>query len=95
VHADQKVTKYMVVGSLMLGNVCAEHSDMVVECFQGIENQQLHRVIENSALNVPETLLIHAGTNDMRTTVNLNFLLGKTYDLVATAKRKFRTADLS
>ena len=35
-HAKQKVAKCMVVGDLKLGNVRAEHTDMMVECFQGI-----------------------------------------------------------
>ena len=34
------------------------------------------------------------GTNDLRTTRNLDFVMGEVYALVATAKRKFRTADL-
>jgi hypothetical protein len=45
VHAKQKVAKCVVFGDLMLRNVGAEHTDMLVECFQGIKTAQLHRVI--------------------------------------------------
>jgi hypothetical protein len=36
VHTKQKVAKCMVFGDLMLRNVGAEHTDMMVECFQGL-----------------------------------------------------------
>jgi hypothetical protein len=39
VNAKQKVAKCMVFGDLMLRNVEAEHTDMMVECFQGIYNR--------------------------------------------------------
>ena len=39
VRAKQKVAKCMVVGDLMLRNFRAEHTDMMVECFQWIKNQ--------------------------------------------------------
>ena len=46
-------------------------------------------------LGIPETFIIHVGTNDLRSTRNRNFLIREVFALVATAKRKFRTADLS
>jgi len=39
VHLKQKVAKCMVVGDLKLRNVRAEHTDMMVECFQGIKSR--------------------------------------------------------
>ena len=39
VRAKQKVAKCMVVDDLMLRNFRAEHTDMMVECFQGIKNR--------------------------------------------------------
>ena len=38
-HGKQKVTKCMVVCDLMFANFRAEHTDMMVECFQGIKNR--------------------------------------------------------
>ena len=57
-------------------NVGTGHTDMTVQCFAGIKTEQLHRVIEMSDLCSPETAIIHVGTNDLRTTRNLDFLMG-------------------
>ena len=84
----QKVTKCMVVGDSIVRNVGAEHADMKVECFPGIKTEQLHRVMEKRDLVSPETVIIHVGTNDLRTTRNLDFVMGKVYALVSTAKKK-------
>jgi len=79
----------MVVSDSILHNIGAEHADMMVECFPGIITEQLvHRVIEKRDLGSPETVIIHVGTNDVRTTRNLDFVMGEVYALVATAKRK-------
>jgi len=78
----------MVVGDSVSRSVGTEHADMMVECFPDIETEQLHRVIEKRDLCSPETVIIHVGTNDMRTTRNLDFVMGEIYALVATAKRK-------
>ena len=43
---------------------------------------------EKSDLGGPETVIIHVCTSDMRTTRNLDFVVGEIYALVATAKRK-------
>ena len=42
----------------------------------------------------PETLIIHAGTNDLRTTRNLDFVKGEVYALVSTAKKKLPNCKL-
>jgi len=75
----QKVTKCVVVGDSILRNVGAEHADMTVECFPGIKTEQLHRVAEKMDLGSPETVIIHVCTNDMRTTRNLDFVMGEVY----------------
>jgi hypothetical protein len=49
----------------MLRNVGAEHTDMMVECFQGIKTEELHRVIEKLDLGSLETVIVHMGTNDL------------------------------
>ena len=75
----QKVTKCVVVGDSILCSVGAEHADMAVECFPGIKTEQLHRVTEKMDLGSPETVIIHVGTNDMKTTRNLDFVMGEVY----------------
>jgi len=67
----QKVTKCMEVGESIVCKVGAERADMKVECCPGIKMEQLHRVMEKGDLVSPETVIIHVGTNDLRTTRNL------------------------
>ena len=43
---------------------------------------------EKRDLGSQETVIIHFGTNDLRTTRNLDYVMGEVYALVATAKRK-------
>ena len=62
----QIVAKCIVSGDLLLGNVGAEQGDMNVECFPGINTEQLHRVMEGRDLESPETVIIHVGTNDLK-----------------------------
>jgi len=45
----------------------------------------LHRVIENRDLGNPDTLVIHVGTDDLRRTENLDYVMRDVYDLVNTA----------
>jgi len=84
----QKITMCMVVGYSLLRNVGAEHADMKVECFPGIKTEQLHRVMEKRDLGSPETVIIHVGTNDLKTTRNVDIVMGEVYALVSTAKKK-------
>ena len=88
VPAKQKIAKCMVVCDSIVCNVGAEYAHMMVECFPAVTIEQLHRVIEKSNLGSPETVIIHVGTNDLRTTRNLDFVMEKVYVLVATEKRK-------
>ena len=62
--------------------------DMKVECFPGIKTEQLHRVMEKRDLFSPDTVINHVGTNDLRTTRNLDFVMGEVYALVSTAKKQ-------
>jgi hypothetical protein len=84
----QKVVKYMVAGDSLLRNVGALHADMKVECFPGIKTEQLRRVMERRELDSAETLIIHVGTNDLKSTRNLDLIMGEVYVLVSTAKKK-------
>jgi len=84
----QKFTKCLVVGDSIVRNVGAERADMKVECFPGIKTEQLYRVMEKRNLVSPDTVIIHVGTNDLKTTRNLDFVMGEVYALVSTAKKK-------
>ena len=50
---------------------------------------QLHRVMENGELGNPDTVLFHVGTNDLRRSRNLGYVMDEMYSFVATAKSKF------
>ena len=82
------VTKCMVFGESILGNAGEEHAEMKVECFPGMKTEQLHRLLEKKKLGNPETVIIHVGTNDMKPTRNLDFVMGELYALVSRAKKK-------
>ena len=75
--AKQKTANCMAVGNSIVRSVGAEHADVMVECFPGIKTEQLHRVIEKTDLGSPETVIIHVGTNDLRTTRNIDFVMEK------------------
>jgi hypothetical protein len=90
----QKAVKCMVVGDSLVRNVGAEHADMNVECFPGIKTKQLHRVMERRELDSAETLIIHVGTNDLRSTRNLDIIMGEVFVLVSTAKKKLPNCKL-
>jgi len=84
----QNVTKCMVVGDSIVRNVGADRSDMKVERFPGIKTEQLHRVMEKINLVSPDTVIIHVGTNDLKSTRNLDIVMGEVYVLVFMAKKK-------
>jgi len=84
----QPVTKCLVVGDSKVRNVKAERADMEVECFPGIKTEQLHRVMEKRNLVSRDTVIIHVGANDLKTTRNLDFVMGEVYTSVSTAKKK-------
>ena len=78
----------LVLGDSIIRNVGIECSDIKVECFPDIRTEQLQRVIENRDLGSPDTVVIHVGTNDLRTG-NLDYVMGDVYNLVNMAKTKF------
>jgi hypothetical protein len=61
---------------------------MTVQCFPGIKTDHLHRVLGRRELGRPETAIIYVGTNDLRATRNLDFVMGEVYELASTAKKK-------
>jgi hypothetical protein len=77
------------MGDSIVQNVGTERSNMTVECFPGIRIEQLHRFMENGDQGNPNTIVIHVGVNDLRSTRNIDYLMGLVYSLVATSKSKF------
>jgi lysophospholipase L1-like esterase len=65
---------------------------MKVEPFPGIRTKRLKRVIEKRGQGSPDTVVIHVGTNDLRRTGNVDYVMGDIYDLVNMAKTKFSTS---
>jgi len=83
-----------VLGDSIIRNVGTECLDMKIECFLGFRTEQLQRVIERRELWSPDSVVIHVGTNEIRRTGNLYYVMGDVYDLVNTAKNKFSTSRL-
>jgi len=49
--------------------------------------------MENRDFGHSDAVVIHVGTNDIRRSRNLDYIMGEVYDLVNMAKTKFRTPD--
>jgi hypothetical protein len=81
--------KCLVVGDSIIRNVGTGQNNMMVECFLGIRMEQLHRVLDNRDLGTPDTVIIHIGTNDLKQSINLDYVMGEAYSLVNMAKGKF------
>ena len=54
----------------------------------GDKTDQLSRVMERTDLATAETLIKHVGTNDIRSTRDLDSSMGEVYELVSTTKKK-------
>ena len=78
-----------MLGDFIVKNVGTDKSKMTVECFPGIRADQLRMVMENRNLGCSDAVVIHVGTNDVRRSRNLDYIMGEVYDLVNTAKEKF------
>jgi hypothetical protein len=50
--------------------------------------------MENRDLGFSDAVVIHVGTNDVRRSRNLDYVMGEVYDLVNTAKAKFPGSSL-
>ena len=66
--------------------------DFKVGCFLGITLEQLLRVIEQRDLGNPNTVVIHVGTNDIKRTKNLYYVMGDIYELISMAKSKYSSS---
>jgi len=87
------VEKCLVLGDSIVRNVKAEKPNMRVECFPGIRTDQLRRVMENKNLGYSDTVVIHVGTNDVRKSRKLDYIVGDVYDLVNTQRQNFRAPE--
>jgi hypothetical protein len=92
VQGHPKSGECLELGDSIKCNVGTECSDMRFECFPGILTEQLQRVIVNRGFGSPDAVVIHVGTNYMKRTGNLDYLIGDAYDLINTAKNKFSTS---
>jgi hypothetical protein len=92
VQRQDKGSECLVLGDSIIRNVESEH--VSVQCFQGIRTEHLQRVTENRDLGSPDTVVIHVGTNDLRRTANLDYVVSDVYALVNEAKTKFPEARL-
>jgi len=81
--------KCLVLGDSIVRKVAAEKSNTRVQCFLGIRADQLRRVMDNRDLRCSDAVVIHIGTNAIRRSRNLDYIMGEVYDLVNTAKAKF------
>jgi hypothetical protein len=88
VQGHQQGAKCLVLGDSKIMNVGTEDGNIMVECFPGIRTEQLHRMVESRDLRIPDSVVFHVGTNDLRRTVNLDYVMGEVHALVNTAKAK-------
>jgi lysophospholipase L1-like esterase len=92
-----KHEKYLVMGDSIVFNAGAAKANTRVECFPGIRSDQLKRVVENRAterrdLGNPDAVVIHVGTNDIKRSRNLDYVMGDIYDLINTTKSTFSSS---
>ncbi len=78
-----------MLGDSLIRNIGTDCSDLKVCCFPGIRLEQLQRVIEKSDLENSNTVVIHVGTNDIKRTKNLDYVMRDIYEFINTAKSKF------
>jgi len=93
VTVKRECEKCLVLGDSLVRNVGAEKSDMKFECFPGIRVDQLRRVTENRDSGHSDAVVIHVGTNDVRRSRNLDYIMGEVYDLVSTTRQNSRAPD--
>jgi hypothetical protein len=67
------------VGDWIKRNVATGQNNMMVECFPEIRTEKFHRILNNRSLGTPDAVVIHAGTNDLKRSVNLDCVMGKVY----------------
>ena len=90
---DRKGGECLVLGDSIIRNIGTECRILKVECFPGIRTENCIELLKTERdLGSPDTVVIHVGTNVLRRTGNLSYVMGDVYDLVNTAKAKFSTS---
>ena len=69
-----------MLGKSIIRNVGTECPDMKFEFFPDIRTEQLQRVFERRKVRSPDLVVIHVGTNDLRRTGNLDYVIGDVYN---------------
>jgi hydrogenase maturation factor len=78
----------LLVGDSIIRNVGTDQNNVMVECFGVIRTEKLHRVLNNRSLGTADAVVIHADTNDLKRSVNLDCVMGEGYWLGDSAKDK-------
>ena len=86
---SQEANELLVLGDSIVRNVGNGCTDVKIGCFPGIRAEQLQRVIEKRDFGNPNTVIIHVGTNDIKSSKNLDYVMGDIYELITTTKNKF------
>jgi hypothetical protein len=73
-----------VLGESIVCNTGTECPDL-----KGIRTEQLQRVIKKRDRGIPDAVVIHVGTNDIKRTGNLDHVMGDVYGLIDMTKTKF------
>jgi hypothetical protein len=63
-------------------NVGTDQNNMKTESFPGIRSEQLHGVLDNRDLGTADTVVIHVGTNNLKRSVNVDYVMVEVYLLV-------------
>ena len=82
----------MFLGIEDLDNMGSDCPDIKVGCFLGIRSEQLQRVIVKRDFGDPNSVVIHVGTNDIKRTRNLDYVMGDIYNLINMAKSRFTSS---
>ena len=77
-----------MLGDTIIRNVGTEFPNIKFSCFPDIRTEKLQRVIERRELGSSDSVVIHVGTNDLRRTGNLVYVMEDVNDLVNTANTR-------
>ena len=75
VQGHPKGGELLVQGDSIIRNLGTDCPDLKDGCFPGILLEQLQRVIEDTDLGDPNTVVINGGTNYIKRTINLDYVM--------------------
>jgi hypothetical protein len=87
VWRKQEAAECLVLSDSIIRSMESEH--MRVWCFLEIRTEQLQRLMEKKDLGSSDTVINHVGTNYLRRTVSLDYVMGDVYALANKVKTKF------